>query len=125
MEKIKETCRGQIDIELFKIQYNKYRRAKHLENQRVRQKPYRTRDREELGNEEVKKLQNERNKKCIDKKRAELGNELVKKYQNEKKKICIDKKSLFLGFCNKCSPYKYNFRLVLRITASMERMHSC
>ena len=65
MEKIKEACRGQIDIELFKIQYNEYRRAKHLENQRVRQKQYRTRDRKELGNKEVKKLQNERKKSAL------------------------------------------------------------
>ena len=95
--RIKEACGGQIDIEQFKMQYNEYRRTKLLENQRARQNKYMTRNREELGNEEVKKYQNERKKRSIDKKREELGNELVKKYQNERGKKCIDKKREELG----------------------------
>ena len=95
--RIKEACGGQIDIEQFKMQYNEYRRTKLLENQKARQKKYMTRNREELGNEEVKKYQNERKKRSIDKKREELGNEPIKKYQNERKKRCIDKKRTELG----------------------------
>ena len=92
--RIKDNCKGEIQLEQFKIQY---RRTTLLENQRARQTKYMTRHREELGNEVVKKFQNQREKKCIDKKRAELGIEIVKKDQNTGQNKCIDKKRVELG----------------------------
>ena len=56
---IKETCRGNINIDQLKEQYNKYRRTKLLKSQRERQRNYMNKLKEELGSSTVKKNQHE------------------------------------------------------------------
>ena len=89
---IKEICRGNINIDKLKKQYNEYRRSKLLLRQRERQRKHMDKLRGKLGSSTVKKDQNERKKKSIDKRREQLGSSTVKKDQNERNKKCIDKK---------------------------------
>ena len=93
----KEICRGNINIDQFKVQYNEYRRSKLLHRHRERQRKYMNTLREKLGSSTVKKDQNERKKKSTDKSREQLGSSAVKKDQNERNKKCIDKKKEQLG----------------------------
>ena len=46
---IKENCRGNINIDQLKVQYNEYRRSKLLNMQRERQRKYMKKQREEHG----------------------------------------------------------------------------
>ena len=97
---IKENCRGSINIDQLKIQYNEYRSSKLLQRHRERQRNYMNKLREEHGSSNVKKNKNAINKKSIDKKRDQIGNSPVKKDQNERNKKCIDKKREQLGSSN-------------------------
>ena len=57
---IKEKCRGNINIEQLKEQYNIYRRSKLLQRQREIQRNYINKLKKELGSSTVKKVQNAR-----------------------------------------------------------------
>ena len=94
---IKEICRGNINIDQLKVQYNEYIRSKLLHRQRERQRKYMNKLKEELGTSTVKKDQNERKTKSLDKRIEQLGSGTVKKDQNERKKKSIYKKREQLG----------------------------
>ena len=98
---IKEICRGNVNIDQLKVQYNEYIRSKLLHRQRERQRKYMNKLKEELGTSTVKKDQNERRTKSMDKRIEQLGSSPVKKDQNERNKKCLDKKRE-LGYPERC-----------------------
>ena len=88
----KESCRGIIDIDQFKLKLKEYNMDKSRKDQNLRKKKCTEKKRATLGDKIVKADQNAREKKKIDKKRATLGDKIVKAGQNARVKKTIDKK---------------------------------
>ena len=95
--KFKESCRGKIDIDQFKMEFREYRIDKTRKKTNSRVKKCTDKKREQLGDKYVKAGQNARNKKFISKRREELGDTAVKNDQNSRNKKSIDKKKEQLG----------------------------
>ena len=93
----KKTCRENIDMDQFIIKLREYRLDEIRKDQNSRKRKSIDKKRVQLGDALVKIEHNSREKKSIDKKRDQLGDALVKIEQNSRQKRFIDKRRVEIG----------------------------